>query len=106
MVSGGKKSSKVASPVGTRFTASLISISLEADVSDAVEGVPTSFLRMPSSPPGGTVTLWMLSREICEMGSNVRNDSSSSPKNSSRTGHGLVSGKMSTMPPRNAISPL
>ena len=38
-------------------------------------------------------------------GSKWRRDSSSSPKNSSRTGHGLVSGQTSRMPPRRAISP-
>ncbi len=71
-----------------------------------MEFVPTCFFKMPSSPPGGTVTLSIPSRDICDTGSKVRSDSSSSPKNSKRTGHGLVSGKMSTMPPRNAISPL
>ncbi len=39
------------------------------------------------------MTLVISSREICVSGSKCRSDSSSSPKNSSRTGHGLVGGK-------------
>jgi len=45
------------------------------------------------------------SREVCVSGSKCRSESSSSPKNSSRTGQGLVSGYTSRMPPRREISP-
>ena len=65
---------------------------------------PSCFSR-PSSPAGGIVTASISSRDIWVSGSNCRSDSSSSPKNSSRTGQGLVSGKTSRMPPRKAISP-
>jgi hypothetical protein len=43
--------------------------------------------------------------EIWLNGSKYLNDSNSLPKNSNRTGHGLVSGHKSKIPPRNEISP-